>query len=273
MPTITKTLIQPITPELSLWHYNDIPVLQLTHPVGNALIALQGAQLLQWIPKNATNSVFWLSDIEPFVLGKAIRGGVPICFPWFNNNGTPAHGYARIRLWQLTDYCLTDTAVHLSFGLFNDNHLIEAKMQMQFDEHCHLRFTHFNAENAQFALHSYFDVADLAQTQVSNLPTQCFNFLTQQEITVPSTRIINELTDCVYQMPLDSHLQIDDNVRQRQVHLHQSNASDTVLWNPYHKPTSAMSEKAYQQMLCLETARLHTPLPAGETVSVKISLR
>lgn len=67
--------------ELELYHYNDIPVLHLSHSIGTAKIALQGAQLLSWQPKGENRDLFWLSEIEPFKLGTAIRGGVPICYP------------------------------------------------------------------------------------------------------------------------------------------------------------------------------------------------
>ena len=75
--------IQQLTPELTLEHINEIPVLILNHSVGSARIALQGAQLLNWQPKGAEQDIFWLSVIEPFTKGVAIRGGVPLCYPWF----------------------------------------------------------------------------------------------------------------------------------------------------------------------------------------------
>ena len=67
-------LQQQITPELSLYAYNDIPVLQLHHRVGTAKIALQGAHLFSWQPAHSKQDGLWLSDIEPFNAGTAIRG-------------------------------------------------------------------------------------------------------------------------------------------------------------------------------------------------------
>ena len=72
--------IQQLTPELTLERINEIPVLTLNHSAGSARIALQGAQLLNWQPKGAEQDIFWLSEIEPFTQGVAIRGGVPITF-------------------------------------------------------------------------------------------------------------------------------------------------------------------------------------------------
>ncbi|VTR55526.1 aldose 1-epimerase [Actinobacillus pleuropneumoniae] len=64
-------------------------------------MALQGAQLLSWQPATAKQDVLWLSEIEPFQKGNAIRGGVPICYPWFGSVKSPSHGTARIREWSL----------------------------------------------------------------------------------------------------------------------------------------------------------------------------
>ena len=90
--------IQQLTSELTLERINEIPVLTLNHPVGSARIALQGAQLLNWQPKGAEQDIFWLSEIEPFTQGVAIRGGVPLCYPWFGGVKQPSHGTARLRL-------------------------------------------------------------------------------------------------------------------------------------------------------------------------------
>ena len=109
------TLLKTLTPELHLIRQNDIPILYLKHTVGTAKIALQGAQLISWQPKNTAKDVLWLSEIEPFQSGVAIRGGVPICYPWFGSVKQPAHGTARIRLWQLSHYDISAQKVRLEF--------------------------------------------------------------------------------------------------------------------------------------------------------------
>ena len=150
--------IKQITQALSLYQYNDIPVLKLQHALGEAEISLQGAQLLRWRPKSAQQDILWLSEIEPFVAGKAIRGGIPICYPWFGPTKEPMHGYARIRLWQLSDYQIDEQKVRLDFSLFSSDNLIEAKLTIIFTEQCELRLTHYGNEPAQAALHTYFNI-------------------------------------------------------------------------------------------------------------------
>ncbi|SEQ50970.1 D-hexose-6-phosphate mutarotase [Basfia succiniciproducens] len=265
-------LIKQITPAISLHQYNEIPVIKLNHTVGQAEIALQGAHLFSWKPAYCPQDVLWLSEIEPFKLGTAIRGGIPICYPWFNNAGTPSHGFARISLWQLSDYEVSAEKVRLEFSLFSEQRLIIAKIQFVFTGECEITFTNYAKENAQAALHTYFRVGDIRQLELYNLPIRVFNSLTQTEENVPSPRTIGELVDCVYSAELGATL-IQDNQLNRKINVEHINASDIVVWNPWHKPTGGMSETGYQTMVCVESARINKRLNSGERLGVKISLR
>ncbi|WP_109079282.1 D-hexose-6-phosphate mutarotase [Aggregatibacter kilianii] len=268
-------LQQQITPELSLYAYNEIPVLHLRHAVGSAKIALQGAHLFSWQPAHSKQDILWLSEIEPFETGTAIRGGIPICYPWFNNAGTPAHGFARISLWQLSDYAIHADKVRLVFSLFSAQHIVLAKVEMIFGEHCDLRFTHYGEtgmEKVQLALHSYFNIGNIANTDIANLPTECFNALSRQTESVPSARRIAENVDCVYTAP-QHPTEIHDRDNQRTIFVEHQNASDVVLWNPWHKATGNMTENGYQTMVCVETARINRYLEAGETVAVRLGVK
>ncbi|URL02769.1 D-hexose-6-phosphate mutarotase [Avibacterium sp. 20-126] len=268
----TITTIKQLTPELRLQQYNEIPVIALEHRVGKALIALQGAHLFSWQPKGTSKEVLWLSEIEPFTLGNAIRGGVPICYPWFGGAKSPAHGYARISLWQLSDYKIEENKVRLEFCLFSSDHLIEAKTTMIFSQDCEIIFQHYAQQPAQLALHNYFNLSDVANVEVQNLPTECFNTLTQQQENVPSPRLINQHIDCIYKVQSPVSHQIIDKGDARTINVAHHNASNVVLWNPWHKSTSGISEIGYKTMVCLETARIAQPLQQGECCSVKISL-
>ena len=273
--TVTSQLQPQITPELSLYAYNDIPVLHLQHAVGSAKIALQGAHLFSWQPAQNQQDVLWLSEIEPFETGTAIRGGVPICYPWFGNAGTPAHGFARTSLWQLSDYEIRTDKVRLVFSLFSALNIVLAKVEMQFSEQCELRFTHYGdsaMKNVQVALHSYFNVADINHTQIANLPTECFNSLSQSQEVVPSPRAIRENVDCIYTAP-QQPTEVHDIGNHRIINVEHLNAGNVVLWNPWHKTTSNMTENGYQTMVCVETARIDEYLQTGETVAVRLSVK
>ena len=83
-------VVNQITPYLSQRQVGDLPIVVVSHPKVRAAIALQGAHLLSWQP-SGQQPVIWLSDKTPFAAGKAIRGGVPICWPWFGPAGEPGH--------------------------------------------------------------------------------------------------------------------------------------------------------------------------------------
>ncbi len=83
----------------------DITVVEIQNQYASAKISLQGAHILSWIPAGE-EEVIWLSEDAKFAAGKSVRGGVPICWPWFGQHETnedfPAHGFARTVNWQVT---------------------------------------------------------------------------------------------------------------------------------------------------------------------------
>lgn len=267
---MARKFIKQLAPSLSLCQYNDIPVVELEHSVGTAKIALQGAHLFSWQPSHTQQDVLWLSEIEPFQQGNAIRGGIPICYPWFGATDTPFHGYARISLWELTEFDIQTEKVRLEFQLFSAEKNTIAKITMEFSDDLSLSFQGFE-HNTQLALHSYFNLGDIEQTLVHNLPETCFNSLIKQEEKVPSPRAIQENVDCIYRLENPLSI-IEDREYQRHIEIEHINASEIVLWNPWHKPTGSMSEIGYKTMVCVETARIHQPLN-DEIVSVKIRVK
>lgn len=270
---MNKQFLKQISPEITLYQYHQIPVLELEHAIGKAKIALRGGQLLSWLPCHAKQDVLWLSEVEPFELGNAIRGGIPLCYPWFGGAKQPPHGFARNRLWELTNYQTSPDEVRLELSLFSE-HSEEKKqiatVEMLFNQELQLNFQG-TEKDAQFAFHTYFNVSDVAKIQVHHLPTTCFNALTQQNESVPLPRQISENVDCVYSHNLQVH-HIEDPLFQRHIEVEHINASEVVLWNPWHKTMSGMSETGYKTMLCLETARINQRIN-DEVVSVKIRVK
>lgn len=253
--------------EISLIQQNQLELLVIDHPKVKAKIALQGAQLLSWQPSHCTQDVLWLSEVEPFETGVAIRGGVPICYPWFGGVKQPAHGTARIRKWQLTKAEALADRVELVLALDD-----EATLAVSLGESCSLAFTHLAPEPAQVALHSYFRVGDIAQIALHNLPNTRFNSLEQAQQAVSIPRKFANIVDEIYSNNGLPTL-IADPVAQRQISVAHHNASEVVVWNPWHKAMSGMSETGYKTMVCVETARVHRLLNQGETVTATFSVQ
>lgn len=112
-------VIEQLTPVLSRRQLDDLDLIVVDHPQVKASFALQGAHLLSWKPVGE-EEVLWLSNNTPFKTGVALRGGVPICWPWFGpaaQQGLPSHGFARNLPWALKAHNEDDNGVMLTFEL------------------------------------------------------------------------------------------------------------------------------------------------------------
>lgn len=158
------------------------PLLRCETAHCRATIALQGAQLLAFQP-NGGPELLWMSPLAQFRAGQPIRGGIPLCLPWFGPHprdpDQPKHGFARLRDWRLTTAGIgADDALSLQFDLDSDAGpacAVPFRATLQIDLHRTLRLrldVHNRGEVAlplSWAFHSYLAVDDLASTRVRGL--------------------------------------------------------------------------------------------------------
>ncbi len=149
-----------------------------------ATIALQGAHVMTWQP-NGQKPVIWLSSKAKFAAGKSIRGGVPICWPWFGPHAKeasyPGHGFARTIPWTLLDACrLPDGRVRLEFkpemsdaALAQWPHASTVRYNVTVGQELVVALVTRNTGSVPFqlgqALHTYFTVGDIRQTSIAGL--------------------------------------------------------------------------------------------------------
>ena len=245
----------------------DLPVADIQTPQASARVALQGAHLLAWQPAGAA-PVIWLSQAAVFAPGQPVRGGVPVCWPWFGaREGLPMHGFARTRMWQVRA-ASTDAAgqVVLRLGLQDDadtralwNHAFDVELLLTVGATLNLSLVSRNTGDQPFtltdALHTYFYVADIHQTAVQGLDgcdylDKVQNFARGRqagavEFTGETDRIyIDTTADCV----------IGDRAAQRSIRISKNGSSSTVVWNPWRDKVFAdMATGEFQHMLCVET--------------------
>ncbi len=248
----------------------DLPVAEIQTPLASARVALQGAHLLAWQPVGAT-PVIWLSKAAIFAPGEPIRGGVPVCWPWFGARaGLPAHGFVRTRLWQVRETSLDASGqVVLRLGMQNDadtlalwDHAFDVELVLTIGATLSMTLISRNTGDQPFtltnALHTYFCVADIHQTAVLGLDgcdylDKVQNFAQARqagavEFAGETDRIyVNTTADCV----------IEDRVAQRSIRVSKNGSSSTVVWNPWRDKVFAdMAAGEYQQMLCVETCNV-----------------
>ena len=251
----------------------DQPVVEVNTPLCRARIALQGAQVLTWTPAGEP-PVIWLSDEAVFTAGKSLRGGIPVCWPWFGAHaseaGFPAHGIARNLPWQvmasehLSDgriklkLCLDTAALDHSLWPYHS----ELELHMSFGHALELELITRNVDTQAFtiteALHTYFAVSDVRQVRVLGLEDcdyldKVAGFARRHQQGAVS---FAEEVDRIY-LDTGAECVIDDTPLKRRIHINKRGSLSTVVWNPWQEKAAAMSDMgkaAYLTMLCVETA-------------------
>lgn len=258
---------------------NEILV-NIQHRDFNAIILKQGAQLIHFQP-TGSNPLFWSAQLSTFEKGRAFRGGIPICWPWFGKSQFPSHGFARIMDWTLSKRIDTDDRIILTWELYDSQQTrqiwpykftLVLTMILQ-KAGVLLNLTIKTSQKTTGALHTYFFVDKINDISISGLGEYYFDALNSeyQEKCEQVTKIIQEI-DRVYIKPENlSYLVFSD----RHIVIDHRGASDVVLWNPWcekSKELIDMKENDYTHMVCIETARINTPLEPCDTLECELSI-
>ena len=250
----------------------ELPMVELTNSHGRAVVCLQGAQVIEYQP-NGQAAALWLSNRSGFETGKAIRGGIPICWPWFGGHpqdpALPAHGLARTRRWQVLASGDDGETTSLRLGLSDDDtsrqlwsYRFELQLQITLGRQLSLTLTTRNPNDRPMpiseALHSYFSVSDIDQIRISGLEGCRYrDKLDNLNAHIQhNTLAITGETDRVY-LDTDACVCVDDPVAKRQILISKQQSRSTVIWNPGAEKSVSMSDMddtGYRSMLCVETA-------------------
>lgn len=249
------------------------------------LVAQQGAQVLSY-QRHGEPPLIWLSPQASFSRGQPVRGGVPLCWPWFgdlarnpaevqalypDNGPAPAHGLVRGLDWQLLGIDSADERVCLDFacvrpeaGLPGWPAGLELNLGIRLDERLTLSLTSHNRGTAAVtlsqALHSYFAVSDVRQVEVEGLAGSRYLETLDgwSEHRQDGALRFSGETDRIY-LDLPARLSILDPHWQRRIVLEAGGSSSAVLWNPWidkAKRLSQFADDAWPDMLCIETANV-----------------
>ena len=251
-----------------------LPILNVTTACSQASICLQGAHLLSWRPKGE-DDVIWMSSQARPLPGKSLRGGIPVCWPWFGAHESeaayPAHGFARTVMWQLHDVrglSKNETQVILTL----DMHDMDQNIQAMWPYDCVLEYiitvgktlklklvTHnksSQAFNITQALHSYFNVQDVKKTHVVGLDG--LEYLDKPDAFKRKKQKAEvSITAEVDRIYLQTPSQLSIHTPSRKIHLSSQGSQSTVVWNPWKDVAEKMGDlgdDGYLKMLCVETA-------------------
>lgn len=261
--------------------------IELTAPDGaRATLSLQGGHLLSWQPAGAPEQLY-LSPRSEFVPGRAIRGGVPVCFPQFAERGPlPKHGFARTLPWELVSQeqgrddalavlrlrdsdatrALWPHAFELELSVRVGGRSLDIELACDNVGDAPLQFT--------AALHTYLRVADLDAVSVEGLSGLRYfdsikqaDALQRMDLLLTGEKGVLDL-DRIYFGVKERPLVVTE--ERRQVVFTHQGFDDAVLWNPGPERCAKLADMppdGWSEMLCLEAANIGRPieLPAGES--------
>ena len=261
--------------------FAGLPACELALPQGDRLlVAMHGAHVLSWV--SGGQERLYLSPKSSMDGQSAIRGGVPVCFPQFNQRGPmaerlPKHGFARNLPWQAAAPELSADCVQLCLHLQDNAHSREWWPQaFALQLHITLRpgalRISLNVHNADTqplafsgALHTYLAVPDVTQATLQGLGGQAeWDAVANTHASAAETLQFAAEFDRVYAaskqaLRLNEHLYIQQS----------DSWANTVVWNPAQalcQRLADMPEDGWRHMICVEAAQVYEPitLPAGE---------
>ena len=250
----------------------------ITTPACTAELYLQGAHLTRWQP-TGHKPVLFLSDRSTFTPGKAIRGGVPLIFPWFGGRTAtaedprtdgPSHGFARTANWTLAFAALAGDDLHLTLtlapndttrALGYDQFQLAYQLTLGAELRLQLAVANQSAAPLHFeeAFHTYFSVGDAQQISLIGLSDT--DYLDKADDLKPKhqkdtlLKLTGE-TDRLY-FNTDTTINLDDPILNRRITVGKANSMTTVIWNPWSELTAKLSDMApngWLTMTCIETA-------------------
>jgi glucose-6-phosphate 1-epimerase len=257
-----------------------------------AEIYLHGAHVTGF-QKNGEPPLLFMSAQSHFAPDQPIRGGVPICFPWFGNRaGEPAHGFARIAAWQLVEiFAAPDGAVTLTFALpqipgretwknLRTEFVVTVAdtLTMELIAANDACGETLEIENC---LHTYFYVGDIAQVSIDGLPGLPFDDFAAGaagagKLEKGSVLRITKETNRVYPHATGT-VEIRDENLKRMVRVEKFNSHSTVVWNPWttQKLPDDFDPAEHRHMVCVESGNVKQnklSLAPGKTASLRVIL-
>ena len=248
-------------------------VADITNAHASASMCLQGGQLLSWQPNSTAEPVIWLSSAATFAPKASIRGGIPVCWPWFSAHGSeasfPMHGFARTQPWQVKgSRSLDDGSTELSLTLPITAamqamwpHQAQLDMLINVGNNLKIALITRNLGNADFtiteALHTYFSVSDVAQVHVDGLDGIHFHDKAAgwTEGDQVGTIGFDGEVDRVY-VNSPQPCSIVDPVLKRRISIAKFGCQSTIVWNPGAARAAQMGDlgpEGWKRFVCVES--------------------
>ena len=270
---------KPDSIETSVNHAG-LEFLKIKGSFGFAEFCTQGAHLMHYTPNGGTPMLF-VSAKTQLVPGKAIRGGVPVIFPWFGPRAShpesPMHGLVRTRPWQITDINVPEEptppdngSALVRFECSSDPetlaiwpHTFRLELEFRLGRALEITWNVHNTGSSPFefeqALHPYFPIQDIHTASVSGLQNTAYiDKADQMKLKVQSepTVLFGSETDRLY-LDTTAELTLNDPTSKRRLRVSKTGSHSSVVWNPWVAKAAALADlgdEEWREFICIEQA-------------------
>ena len=248
-----------------------LPKIQVETRSTTGEIYLHGAQVTAWKPANSDELLF-VSAKSHWQDGKAIRGGIPVCFPWFRAKAddpkAPAHGFVRTKGWRLDSISAESRdSVSVQLSTESDDSTrrwwpfdfrLEYRITIGRELKLELTMTNTGSSELRFeeALHTYFSVGQVEQVEVRGLDGVAYldnRDGNRRRVQTGDLRLIAQ-TDNAY-LDAIGDVVIFDPARRRLLRTRKENSTSTIVWNPWRDGAASLADlddDEWRRMLCVE---------------------
>jgi glucose-6-phosphate 1-epimerase len=251
-----------------------LPKIRVTAPWVSAELYLYGAQLTSWQPVNS-QEVLFLSEDSNWRDGRAIRGGIPVCFPWFrakaDDSSAPAHGVVRTKEWKLESVQVDGESIVLVCSTENDEsthrwwpHPFRLVHKLSIGKSLRLELNATNTGQIPFrfeeALHTYFRVSEAEKVSIRGLDQIAYldNVDGNRGKNQSGDLIFTAKTDNAY-IDVHSPAELIDPAWRRRIRTEKVNSATTVVWNPGQEGAASLSDLGndeWRQFACVEASNI-----------------
>jgi len=252
----------------------DLPMLDIDNRFCRARVSLLGGQVLSYHPKSQLQPLLFCSSNTFFEEGKGIKGGAPVCWPWFGDDARwqGAHGFARSQFWRLDGITLDDCGVvQIDMSLPSPvmaahpqwPYAASLKTSIRLGKWLSIELVTENLGEQAMpltqALHTYFYVCDCRQVEVHGLEHSSYLDKVVDFDRLPASGdhiTFNSEVDRIYDQNV-GEIQIHDLRLKRTITIKSEGSASAIVWNPWVEKSKAMADFGdddYNRMICVETA-------------------
>lgn len=248
---------------------NFPPCLVLESDKSRCKISLHGGHVLSFVPAGSED-LLWVSSKALFETGTAIRGGIPVCWPWFGPHpadaSKPSHGFARTSSWRIQETGMENGAPFAVLSLEADaasrllfDYAFRLELRIVAGEHLRLALTTHNDDSRPFtiteALHTYFRVGDIREVTIEGVHgTDYIDQLQKNRKMFQNGKVTFEgEVDRIYGTTEGCLLRHG----RKSLKIDKEGSGGTVVWNPWIEKAKRLTDfddAEYTQMVCIETA-------------------